>query len=212
MICTALANLSCTECLDAVKKIDFAELRFDLLDLSDEDIRAVVSANSNVIATCRPGKYPDDDRKRILLCAIASGAAYIDVEVEASDELKQEIIDAARAKGAQIIMSYHNFDKTPERAELEHIVAWCGELAPDIIKIACMVNSARDNARLIGLLDTSKRLLVVGMGEQGKISRVISPLLGSFCTFASYSSATATAPGQLFKQDMESVIDRIKHL
>lgn len=212
MICTALANLSVSECLDAVKQLDFAEIRLDLFDISVQEVRTIFSAHKNLIATCRPGKYADAERTEFLLAAIDAGAAYVDLEVEASDAFKQRIIEAARAKGTRIIISYHDFEKTPERAELDHVVHWCKEFQPDIIKIACMVNSPRENARLLGLLDTDQSMLIVGMGEQGKVSRIISPLLGSVCTFASYAAEKATAPGQLSKTDLENILAQIQQL
>ncbi len=212
MICSALANIPFTACLQAVKTLNFAEIRIDLLDLSEAELTTLFSTNSNLIATCRPGKYNDDERKVFLLRSIDAGAAYVDVEVETGDAFKQEVLAAAKAKYCQTIISYHDFEKTPPRAELDHIVTWCSEFKPDVIKIACMINSARDNARLIGLLDTDKRMLVVGMGEQGKITRVVAPLLGSICTFASYATDKATAPGQLFKDDLESRITDLQQL
>lgn len=211
MICIALGNLSFEECLEAVNTLEFAEIRLDLLDLSQEEIHTLFSRHPQLIATCRPGKYADEDeRKQILLHAIASGAAYVDVEVEAGDDFKDEVITAARASGCQTIISYHNFEKTPERAELDHIVNWCAELKPDIVKIACMAHSNRDNARLLGLLDTDKCLLILGMGEQGKITRIVSPLLGSFCTFGAYTLDKATAPGQLPKTELERLMHQIE--
>ena len=212
MICIALGNLSYDACLHAVNTLNFAEVRLDMLELTLEQVAAVFAANANLIATCRPGKYDDDERQRLLLNAIASGAAYVDIEMDAADSFKQAVIQAARARGTKIIISYHDFEKTPLREELDHVVQWCSEFNPDIIKIACMARSPRDNARLLGLLDTDKQMLVVGMGEEGKISRVVSPLLGSFCTFASYAADKSTAPGQLFKDDIEELLAKIERL
>ena len=212
MICIALGNLSYDACLHAVNTLNFAEVRLDMLELTLEQVAAVFSANANLIATCRPGKYHDHERQCLLLTAIASGAAYVDIEMDAADSFKQAVIQAARARGTKIIISYHDFEKTPLREELDHVVQWCSEFNPDIIKIACMARSPRDNARLLGLLDTDKQMLVVGMGEEGKISRVVSPLLGSFCTFASYAADKSTAPGQLFKDDIEELLAKIERL
>lgn len=212
MICIALAELSFKECLHAVQTHDLVEIRIDLLSLTKEQLTTLCTANKNLIATCRPGKYPDDERKAFLLHAIEAGAAYVDIEMETSDGFKDEVIKAARQKGCQIIISYHDFEKTPPRAELEHIVRWCSEFNPDIIKIACMATSPRDNARLMGLLDTDKRMLVLGMGEKGKITRVISPLLGSFCTFAPYPTGKITGLGQLSITVMETVMQTLTQL
>jgi 3-dehydroquinate dehydratase-1 len=44
-------------------------------------------------------------------------------------------------------------------------------------------------------------MIVLGMGHLGKLSRVISPLLGAYLTFASLN--TPTAPGQLSLQELQ---------
>ena len=148
----------------------------------------------------------------MLLHAIVSGAAYVDLEMDSSDSLKDALISAARRHGTKIMISHHDFEKTPTRAELEYIIRWCSECHPDIIKIACMVHSARDNARLLGLLDTDQPMLVVGMGAQGQITRVVAPLIGSFATFAAYHAADATAPGQLSAATLNALIQPLQHL
>jgi 3-dehydroquinate dehydratase-1 len=212
MICVALAEMTFTECLEAVKNLEFAEIRLDLLDLVPDQIQEIFAVNQNLIATCRPGKYAEDVRQIVLLQAVEAGAAYVDVEMEAGDAFKREIIKTAREKNCKVVVSYHDFEKTPRRAELEHIIRRCSEFDPDIIKIACMVHSERDNARLLGLLDNDKQMLVIGMGEKGKLTRIVAPLLGSFCTFVSYSSDKSTGPGQLSKDEMETLMGRIKQL
>ena len=212
MICTALANLSFEECVKAVNSLELAEVRLDLLEFSEEEVSRIFSVDCRLIATCRPGKYSEEVRKKLLLLAIEAGASYVDIEVEAEDRIKQELIQAARGRGCQVIVSFHDFEKTPERAELEHVIRWCSESEPDLVKLACMVRSPRDNARLLGLLDSDLPMLIIGMGEQGKLSRLISPLLGSFCTFASYDADKATAPGQMFKEDIEELLQRLQRL
>ncbi len=212
MICISLADISFDECLEAVRKFEFAELRLDLLNLSDEQIQELFTANKNMIATCRPGSLDEEERKARLVNAIGAGATYVDVEVDSGDAFKTEVIKAARTKDCKIIVSYNDFEKTPQRAELEHILDWCKESKPDIIKIACMVNEERDNARLLGLLDHERTMIVVGTGEKGKITRIVAPLLGSFCTFASYASGKATGPGQLSVEEMRALINKMNQL
>jgi 3-dehydroquinate dehydratase len=42
------------------------------------------------------------------------------------------------------------------------------------------------------------------MGENGKVSRLLSPLFGAFFTFASLEQGNETAPGQMTIQDMRA--------
>ncbi len=182
------------------------------MELSKEQVAKLIAAHSNLIVTCRPGVYDEERRKALLLSSIKAGVAYVDIEVESSDEFKTTLMNAARSKGCKTIISYHNFEKTPERAEFEHLLKWCGEFEPDIIKIACLALTKQDNARLFGLLDTTQPMIVIGMGEQGKITRVVAPLLGSFCTFVTYETDKDTAPGQLSKKEVERLTTELTQL
>jgi len=142
--------------------------------------------------------------------AIEAGAAFVDVEVESDDEYKNTIVEKARSAGCRIIVYYHNFEKTPQRVELEHILNWCFGSGADIAKIACRVNSEKDNARLLGLLNETRSLVVAGIGDKGKISRVVAPLLGSPFTYASLIAGKETAEGQIDKETLKRIFQTLK--
>jgi len=198
MICVSIGDCSADECIKSLKGLELAEIRLDKMKVSEEDIKIIFSQKLKLIATCRATKMlNDNERKKLLLEAIDAGASYVDIEVEASDSYKKEITDKAKSKGCKVIVSYHNYDRTPQKGELEQIVQWCVDSGTDIAKIACKVQSQRDNARLLSLLDNDKKVSVIGMGEKGKITRVIAPLLGSPFTYASLEEGKETAEGQI---------------
>ena len=160
-----------------------------------------------MIATCRPGGTLDENaRKKLLLSAIESGASFVDIEVENRDEYKKEIISAAKTKGCAVIVSSHNYNRTPSGAELGQVIDWCFDSGADIAKIACKVNSEQDCARLFGLLDDNRKIVVVGMGKAGRIVRIAAPLLGSPFTFASLGNGKETADGQINKDEMAQIL------
>ena len=64
-------------------------------------------------------------------------------------------------------------------------VAACFDAGADIAKIACKSHAEPDNARLLGLLDDPRQIVIVAMGAKGRITRALAPLLGSPFTFAS---------------------------
>jgi 3-dehydroquinate dehydratase I len=203
MICVSLAEESVTGCLAALKELDFAEIRIDMMRLTLDDIRTLFSLPKRLIATCRPGSLLDKQRKRFLMEAIESGAAFVDVEVESERTYREEIVAKARACSCHVIVSFHDYVRTPARHVLERVVDSCFRAGADIAKIACTVHLKQDNARLLGLLDDSKKILVIGMGETGNITRIVAPLLGSPFTFASLSGGKETAAGQIDKKTLE---------
>ncbi|HCS47048.1 MAG: hypothetical protein A2V45_07085 [Candidatus Aminicenantes bacterium RBG_19FT_COMBO_58_17] len=208
MICVSLRSGSCQECLKALESLDFAELRLDLMKITLADIPILARSGKRLMATCRPGPYSDALRKALLLECIRCGMDLVDVEADADEEFKTDIIGEARRRGSSVIISHHDDDQTPTRPELEAIIARSLEAGADFVKIACRANSASDSARLIGLLDRPQcqgRLIVVGMGVFGSITRVLAPFLGSPFTYASLEEGYETAPGQIGYRDLARI-------
>lgn len=213
MICISIGEKTVEGCLESLRGAELAEVRLDMLDeaeLTVENIRKIFSSGGKLIATCRAGEVSDEKRLELLIGAVEAGAAYVDVEVEAKDDYKKKLVDKARAKGCKVIVSYHDHRRTPGTEEMKQIIGWCFGSGADIAKIACMVKSDSDNARLLGLLNSDKKLVVVGMGPKGKITRIVAPLLGSQFTFASAGAGKETAEGQLDRQTLAKVLDALQ--
>ncbi|MFH0816819.1 MAG: type I 3-dehydroquinate dehydratase [Methanobacteriota archaeon] len=205
MICISIATPTVEECLKALEGLDFAEIRLDAMQIEPGQVGEVFSKPLNLIATCRPGKQTDSTRKSLLLEAIEAGAAYVDVEVDADRAYKADIFSAARKSGCEVIVSFHDFNRTPGEEELSSIMRRCHDMEPDLVKIACKVNGERDGARLLGLLDSTAKLIVVGIGPLGRMVRIAAPLLGSPFTYASLDDGKETADGQMNGADMRRV-------
>jgi 3-dehydroquinate dehydratase-1 len=198
------------ECMSMARKEAFVEFRFDLLSLSLEQVKEVVSAANSCIATCRPGNMDDRQRLKILKTAIRSGADYVDIEVESDKAFLNEIILIARTLETAIIVSYHNFEGTPTLPELEQIVSDCSTAGADVVKIASHVNHTRDLQNLFKLYDPELRMVIIGMGEKGVISRIAAPMLGAEFTFAAPEAGKETAPGQISRDKLLSIIRQIQ--
>jgi 3-dehydroquinate dehydratase type I len=209
MICVSIAEEGLDRCLAAIADMSFAEIRLDLTRLSLPEIRQLFSQHPALIATCRKNNLSDAERKAMLLTAVEAGAAYVDVDLESDTSFRDDIVSAARARNCQVIMSYHNFDKTPEKPTLSAIIDQCFALG-NMAKIACMVNSAQDGARLLGLLDDNRKIIVVGMGDKGKVVRCASVLLGSPFTFASFRHDAQTAPGQIDRATLAAILNLLQ--
>lgn len=197
MICVSLSDTSPALCLKAMEHLELAEIRLDLTDFDDDSIRVVFGSTTKTVATCRPGKITETERLRRLLLAIEAGASYVDVETESSQDFIDQIVTQARQEGADVIVSYHNFEGTPSANELEAIVGQCFRQGADVAKLAVMSHNRADVARILSLYGEDKRLVAFGMGDAGKISRALAPLLGAEFTFAAPDDGAITAPGQV---------------
>jgi 3-dehydroquinate dehydratase I len=205
MICVSLANIGLNRCVELLSKLECAEIRLDLMELTVEEVKQVFASPCVLVATCRPGKYPWEERAHLLIQAIRSGARYVDIEYEADDKLLHLIREHADDKGVKLIISYHNFDETPSYEELEEIIRISRLKGADIVKIACHAKNGHDSAVILSLYHKNKDIIAFCMGREGVITRVAAPLLGADFTFAAVDETFATAPGQLTFEKMEKI-------
>ncbi len=213
MICVALANLKFSHVVKIVEQEDLVELRLDSLFLSDEELATVCQKRAAVIATFRPvAGIRDEERRRILGVALQAGAKYVDIEVEADSEHREALLAAARAASAKVIISYHNFQETPAPEVLKRTLLQGKHLGADIVKTATNVQSQQDAISLLQLLRESVPQVVVGMGPNGAIVRVASPLLGGLFTFAFPDGGVETAPGQICVSDLRALYAALKNV
>ncbi|MCX7987627.1 MAG: type I 3-dehydroquinate dehydratase [Bacteroidales bacterium] len=195
-----------------IKKFELSEIRLDLCQFDKTQIEKIFSSGQKLIATCRPSpSMNENERLEILLTAIRSGAKYVDVEIETDYSLKQKIISEAIMRECDVIISYHNFDYTPTLEQLKIIVNQCFDMGANVAKVACMVREPSDNARLLALYHNGKRIVALGMGELGKISRIAAPFLGAEFTFASANDEFSTAPGQISYHKLNTIIELLKN-
>jgi 3-dehydroquinate dehydratase type I len=208
MICVSLAEPDFDRCLSMVQRYPFTEIRLDAAAFKLEEVKQLFSTGNKTIATYRPGTSDDASRQKALAEAVRAGATYLDIEYEAEDNYRKELIREAAARGCSLIISWHDFENTPGQEELEKILDRCYVLGADIAKLACVVNDRQDLVRLLSLYNLPGKKVVLGMGEKGSFSRVAAALLGAEFTFASPDNGRETAPGQLSLTELQHYLNR----
>lgn len=213
MICVSIAEPTPEACIRAMKGLRFAEIRIDKIEgVKGDDIRRIFSRRLRLIATCRPGKIGDRKKLALLESAARAGAAFVDIEHNWKPSLKAALMKTARAAACRVLISFHDFEKTPPAPTLERIIRNGLEEGADVVKIACRVRSSSDNARLLGLLDGGRPLVVVGIGREGKITRVAAPLIGGLFTYAALRPGKEVADGQIDRAKLQGILDRLKNV
>jgi 3-dehydroquinate dehydratase I len=207
MICVSLASMTFDECFKAIKKAEFAELRLDLLDLTDEQLKTLLSIKSKTIVTCRPGKYSETERVNLLKRVIDYGAGYLDIEYEANEKYREELVKYAHSKNKLVIISYHNWETTPSKKDLDKIIKKSRKWKADRVKIATTAISKVDAIRIMSLYEEYTNIIAFCMGKMGMITRIAAPILGSDFTFAAINSKLATAPGQLTVEELMEIYE-----
>lgn len=179
------------------------ELRLDYLNRAPELSKLLPGRPTPVVITCRRDndkglwRGTEEQRLTLLRAAIVQGAEYVDLEEDAARVIR-------RYGPTKRIVSYHNFDDTPQ--DLEAIHARLAECDPDIIKMATTAILPSDNARMLKLVASSK-IPTIGfcMGDLGTISRILTGKFGAPFTYAAPSKERAVAPGQLTFQELRKI-------
>lgn len=129
----------------------------------------------------------------------------VDIELSAEKTLRDELIRATKDQGKTVIISYHDFSKTPTVQEMKKILEKAFHAGANIAKLAVMPLSGEDVLSLLRVTlearNENRPVCTIAMGELGKHTRVIAPFYGSLLTYASVEKAAA--PGQLR-------VDRVK--
>jgi len=220
-LCVSLSDTSLEGCLKVLESLrkdgsEMVEVRADLVSkrgkgsVDDEGMNLLCGRGHGVrkILTCRELLVDGftDERRKLLERGIAAGAEMVDVEFEAPKEYREALLQCAKQHGTEVIISYHNYEVTPGDEDLKTIVNNCFLLGGVIAKIAVKSNSVADSARILNMYrDQERRIVALGMGSSGMITRVAALELGAAFTFVALSAESATAPGQLTLEEMRSI-------
>ncbi|MFW5819909.1 MAG: type I 3-dehydroquinate dehydratase [Bacteroidota bacterium] len=210
MICVSIGKAGFKDALSICNNESLVEIRADLMNLSADQYLKLFHAHAEVVFTCR--KYNDDDQRRIELYsqALQSRVAYVDFDLSSDKILLEKLDREIKESKSQLILSYHNYDFTPERDSLKKILKDIYEAGADIAKIACMVIRDEDLVNLLSLYRKPGKKVILGMGKKGIITRVAAVFMGAEFTFAFPGGGAKTAPGQLTRQELEEIFQILK--
>lgn len=194
---------------------DLVEFRIDLLDFA-ADSKQVISlghelkkilGDKPMIATIRT----HNEGGKLTISDADYGKTYqaylkqpfmdmLDVEMFRDQQVVKNTVKLAHDKKVLIVMSNHDFQKTPSEDEIVKRLLKQDELGADILKIAVMPQSKQDvftlmNATLKVSQQSKKPLLTMSMGKLGTISRIATANMGGSFSFGMIGEASA--PGQI---------------
>ncbi|MEI7589850.1 MAG: shikimate dehydrogenase [Deltaproteobacteria bacterium] len=227
MICVPIIansqNQACKDIAIAVTSADVIELRLDMIANGNvstlvKAIRSYKKKNIKILLTNRLGIGETDLQKEKRLAsfreAISLGVDYVDIEIEEGEKTIKIIRNLiSRYKGRTIlIVSHHGFLRTPSERHLKEIFHKCDSVGAQIVKIVCLALSAEDNLKIFRLipyaLKKDKQIIAFCMGEAGRISRLVSPTLGSKMSYIALRKDKASATGQ-FTLNENKILNQI---
>jgi 3-dehydroquinate dehydratase type I len=222
MICIPVVARTTEEAVVQMGQIarlaDIVELRIDQIE--DVDLKQLLNGKrtgQRILVTNRRqaegGGFAGSEHERVglLMEAIALGADYVDIEAQTEKRLLKELIAQIERhhRRAKWIISDHDFSGTPSERALLKRFETCSRTGADIVKIVTFAHTAEDNLRVLSLIPFARAkgraIIALCMGEQGRISRVMAPLLGSYLSYASLGKGRESAPGQMTIEEMRKI-------
>jgi 3-dehydroquinate dehydratase-1 len=169
--------------------VDFLELRVDHFASDPRALlRAATDLPAPLIVTVR---HPAEGgaaalsfaERRKLFALFLPHAEFIDVELRSLPKLACTVADA-RERGVKLIVSAHFFKSTPSLPRLELLLRKARRRG-DIFKVATLTRNLADLLTLARLLlrHPGVPISVMGMGEYGKISRLLLAHAGSILNY-----------------------------
>ena len=199
----------------AIKDSIFIELRFDLLAKPAAvlpELKSFLTRHREVtvITTCR--RKPNGGRftgslnaeLELLQKAAETGSHIVDLEIESVEQMTKPQLAkfraALRAAGASLLISSHDFSRTRRPEGLSQTAKRIEAFGPEFVKVVTTARSLEDNLSILHMVENESldaQVVGIAMGEEGIISRVLSPRAGGAFTFASTADGAETAPGQI---------------
>ena len=204
---------------------DLLEWRVDFFDAIADTAAVVAVARSLRSATGLPLLFTrrsvreggqtiplDEPAVLALQQAVCAGGAadLLDVEMEADPAHVAAMRAATTAAGIGLVLSFHDFQRTPPAEALLARYRQAAALGADLAKIAVMPQSPADVLALLqATLAASGELAIpvagMAMGGLGAVSRVAGGAFGSALTFG--VGQAASAPGQLPVAGLRAALD-----
>jgi 3-dehydroquinate dehydratase-1 len=203
---------------------NFIEFRFDYIDNTQtitkefsKKLLKLVQPDIPAIFTFRDYSeggqinIADEERLRILKTLIEAQPEYLDIEMNSTKLILEEILFLAVQNNVNLIFSYHDFEKTPTYEEGFNIIdSFMNELTSKLIVDSKIIRQSiykaiftatefEDNLISLDLCKSfskeGHKIISFCMGTSGILSRLMCVKAGSFLTYASFEDKTA--PGQI---------------
>lgn len=209
----------------ADKPCDVAELRIDFFEgaRSVDDVKDLLAtlrpelAGKGLLFTWRTkgegGELPIEveDYFNLLEEVVKTGNVdAIDIEYFFDQDRMKQTIEVAKAHNVTVIMSNHDFDKTPAKEEITSRLIGMKKAGADVAKLACMPQTPKDVITLLTATEEVKSqypdepIITMSMGKLGVVSRISGSVFGNAMSFG--AAKQGSAPGQVEISKLRDVL------
>ncbi len=213
------------------KYVDIVEWRLDFFEYHDQldyvlDILAYIHTlldDIPIMLTLRTlsqggNKEIKEDQYTTLLYSVMKSkyVDIVDVEYHNHELQVKKLIHHAHKCKKKVILSFHDFEKTPPCEELIALWKRMQFMGADIVKVAVMPKNYMDvsnimKASFLMYQKYAKQPIVaIAMSQLGSVSRVCAKQMGSAITFATLHMPNAL--GQLSAQELKCMLDMLHNI
>jgi 3-dehydroquinate dehydratase-1/3-dehydroquinate dehydratase/shikimate dehydrogenase len=221
-VCVSLGMATVLESLEEAlmlgEKADVLEIRLDLM--REPAVKPFLTKIKLPLlftnrADWEGGRFSghEEDRLDLLLKAMEDNASYVDLELRAPEQSWKKALTAGIHSTTRLVCSWHDFNRTPGKSQLEDTLLMMQDSGANIGKIVTMADDHRDALRVLNLQEKAAQLdfplISFAMGEAGRISRAATCALGGYMTYCAPDSGEQTAPGQIRVSDLRTLYEHL---
>jgi len=149
-----------------------------------------------------------NNKLSFLKTLIKMGIKAVDIELDIIEKpLIVDFVKFAHLNRAEVILSVHDFNSSDDLQKALQYYLEASYLGADFFKMAVMTNTNEDALNILSVCAKINRIMlsnhknnpkfiIFGMGEKGKLTRLLSLKYGSFLSYCP-SLTGITAPGQM---------------
>ena len=195
----------------ALRKSDYAEIRFDFLKKEDipETLELVKNDMKKIVCTLRPktegGIFSGSEKERAGILKLIGEYNPFLLDVEFNTMKKNaELVRYLKSTRTNLLISWHDFKKTPNMPELKKKIKRMSKFSSNL-KIVSTAKTTDDATRMLELYSKKGKMNLISfaMGDLGRISRILCLYLGSPYTYVSLGKAVA--PGQFNVDEVKKI-------
>lgn len=208
MICVSIVQesrrLALADMLNAAQLgADLVEVRLDKFEKDANLSELVAARRTPVVFSCRRpqdgGEWAgaEDERLTLLRTAVISKADYVEVELDAADQIRPY-------PGCKRVVSYTNLTETPR--DIDAIYDRLQTKQPDVIKITCAARAPEEAWPLMQLLNKPPVPTVVeARGPAGPLLALVGRKVGAPWATAAIERGLQAYPDQVTVNDLVEV-------
>ncbi len=198
----------------ALKKSDYAELRFDFLKPIQvpDALELVKKKLRRCVCTLRPssegGKFQGNEKERISTLKLIAEYHPFLLDIEFNTLRKNKTLhNYVKKTKTDILVSWHDFKKTPSIPALKKMNKQMIKFSK-FIKIVTNAKTINDSSNILSLYSNSTKmnLIAFAMGDNGRMSRILCLYLGAPFTYVSLGKPIA--PGQFSLEQVKKILNK----